>query len=134
MHINHLIVGSENVSKSVQFYCDFLGFRKTQDDPGAVGGQVLEHDQSELLILPFPKDRLPNPAHFAFEVYELIQFENLLAKAVSLKLSPRSQPARNSSPGPTEFFRGQHRYKIFYVYDPSGVNLEVMVKLSDSIK
>lgn len=83
MFINHLIVGSKDVSASTEFYCNFLGFKMLKDDPGAKGGQVLEHDESELLLIPFP----------------------------------------------SEFTRGHHKYKIFYVFDPSGVNLEVMVKL-----
>jgi catechol 2,3-dioxygenase-like lactoylglutathione lyase family enzyme len=103
MLINHLIVGANDVTISTKFYCDFLGFRITSDDPGAKDGQVLEHDKSELLIIPFPEDRLPNPAHFAFEVNDLNEFENLLSKAEKMNLSPRSMP--------------------------SGVNLEIMVKI-----
>jgi catechol 2,3-dioxygenase-like lactoylglutathione lyase family enzyme len=129
MTINHLIVGSQDVSASANFYCDFLGFRKISDDPGAEGGQVLEHDKSELLIIPFPKDRLPNPAHFAFEVDSVMEFENILAKAEQMNLSPRSMPPRDSERGPAEFSRGHQRYKVFYILDPSGVNLEVMTKV-----
>ena len=129
MTINHLIVGSQNVLASTEFYCDFLGFRKTTDDPGAEGGQVLEHIKSELLILPFSKERLPNPAHFAFEVDSMSEFERLLARAKEMSLSPRTMPPRDSSPGPNDFSRGSNRYRIFYVFDPSGTNLEIMVQL-----
>jgi catechol 2,3-dioxygenase-like lactoylglutathione lyase family enzyme len=128
MFINHLIVGSTDVPLSTQFYCDFLGFRKTSDDPGADGGQVLEHDRSEILIVPFPKERLPNPAHFAFEVKDMEKFDSLLSKAEKMGLLPRSMPPKNSARGSAEFMRGNHRYRIFYVFDPSGINLEIMVR------
>ncbi len=129
MVINHLIVGSGDVDASTNFYCELLGFRKTSDDPGAAGGQVLEHDRSELLIIPFPAEKMPNPAHFAFEVDDLDRFNDLLAHAEKMGLSPRSMPPRNSPLGPSEFLRGQNKYRIFYVFDPSGVNLEIMVKI-----
>jgi len=129
MIINHLIVGSQDVPASTQFYCEFLGFKTTDDDPGAKGGQVLEHDQCELLIIPFPQEKLPNPAHFAFEVSTLDEFKRVLQKAETMDLSPRSMPSKASAPGTTEFVRGKNKYQLFYVYDPSGVNLEVMVKL-----
>ena len=123
------MIGSENVTTSTQFYRDFLGFRKTDDDPGAPDGQVLEHDQSELLIIPFPKERLPNPNHFAVEVSTQTEFNTLLKKAEIMNLSPRSMPDRTSLPGPAEFSRSKNSYRIFYVTDPSGVILEIMVKL-----
>jgi RimJ/RimL family protein N-acetyltransferase/catechol 2,3-dioxygenase-like lactoylglutathione lyase family enzyme len=129
MIINHLIVGANDVPKSVEFYCKFLDFQKTPDDPGSQGGQVLENDKSELLIIPFPENRLPNPAHFAFEVNNIIKFDLLLQRAEAMGLSPRSMPPRDSEKGPTEFSRGDTRYKIFYIFDPSGVNVEVMVNL-----
>jgi catechol 2,3-dioxygenase-like lactoylglutathione lyase family enzyme len=119
MTINHIMIGSCDPESSVKFYSDFLGFRRTTDHPGAEGGAVLTHEASELLIIPFPKDRLPNPAHFAFEVNSLEQFTNLLTKAEGMGLAPRSQP----------FSRGPRKYRIFYVFDPSGVNLEVMVEI-----
>ena len=132
MIINHLIVGAKDVPKSVEFYCKFLGFQKTPDDPGSQGGQVLENDKSELLVIPFPENRLPNPAHFAFEVSNTNEFNLLLQRAEEMDLSPRSMPPRDSERGPTEFSRGNTRYKIFYIFDPSGVNVEVMVKLFES--
>ena len=78
MKINHFIIGSENVKKSTAFYCDLFGFQKVDDDPGADGGQVLHGEHSELLILPFKPERLPNPAHFAFEVEDIKKFETML--------------------------------------------------------
>ena len=129
MIINHLIVGASDVRVSTEFYCDLLGFKKTGDDPGSDGGQVLEHDECKLLIVLFPKERLPNPAHFAFEVSNVDEFNRLIEKANAMNLSPRSMPSSNSKRGPTEFSRGSHRYRIFYIFDPSGVNLEIMVKI-----
>ena len=129
MIINHLIVGSTDTAASVDFYCHFLGFKKTPDDPGAPGGQVLENDKSELLILPFPEHRLPNPAHFAFEVKDLNEFNTFLGRAEDMGLSPRSMPSKNSEKGPSELSRGNKNYRIFYVFDPSGINLEIMVHL-----
>ena len=129
MIINHLIVGSSDIPASLEFYCDFLGFKKTSDDPGAEGGQVLVRDRSELILIPTPKERLPNPIHFALEVDSLEEFENLLSKAQKMNLSPRSIPSKNSKSGASKFSRGRYQYKIFYVFDPLGVNLEIMVKV-----
>lgn len=129
MTINHLIVGSGDIVASIQFYCDFLEFRKLFDDPGAKGGQVLEHDGCELLLIPFPKERLPNPAHFAFEVDHIDKFNALLTRARQLGLAPRTEPPKDSAPGAGEFSRGSSRYRNFYVFDPSGSNVEVMVKI-----
>lgn len=129
MHVNHLIIGSADVAAATKFYCEFLGFEKSSDDPGAPGGQVLAHDKSELLLIPFLQERLPNPAHFAFEVDSLKEFDCLLERAEVMGLAPRSMPSRDSKRGATEFVRGSNKYRIFYVFDPSGVNLEVMVKI-----
>jgi len=129
MIINHLIIGSNDVEESTRFYCEFLEFTKSNDDPGAKGGQVLEQDKSELLIIPFLKEKLPNPAHFAFEVESIEKFNLLLSRAEKMGLSPRSMPPRNSQKGISKFTRGKNAYKIFYVFDPSGVNLEVMCKV-----
>jgi catechol 2,3-dioxygenase-like lactoylglutathione lyase family enzyme len=54
MKINHLVVGSSSVEKSVAFYCDLFGFEKVPDDPGRKGGQVLQGRECDLLILPDP--------------------------------------------------------------------------------
>lgn len=87
MKLSHLIVGASDVKKSTDFYCELLGFTRADDDPGRVGGQVLLHQECELLVLPFTDANLPNPAHFACE----------------------------------EVFLN------FYVADPAGSNVEVMV-------
>lgn len=129
MFINHLIVGSQDVPKTTEFYCELLGFKKSDDDPGAKGGQVLINDQCELLLIPFPKEKLPNPAHFAFEVNSIVEFKNILEKAKQMNLGPRTWPAKDSEKGTTIFKRGSSTYELFYLNDPNGVNLEVMVKV-----
>ena len=125
--VKYFIVGSENVKKSAAFYCDLFGFQKTEDDPGANGGQVLSGEHSELLILPFKSERLPNPVHFAFEIDDLKKFEEMLLVAESMGLEPRSEPSKDSRRGSGIFKRGTSSFKNFYVSDPSGSNVEVMV-------
>ncbi len=126
MKINHLIVGSSDVKKSTAFYCELFGFEKVSDDPGAVGGQVLHGTESDLLILPF-KANLPNPAHFAFEVSDVNRFKKILACAEEMGLEPRSEPARNSKLGFGQFKRASRTFLNFYVSDPSGSIIELMV-------
>lgn len=126
MKINHLIVGSSDVEKSTAFYCDLFGFEKVSDDPGAIGGQVLHGTESDLLILPF-KSNLPNPAHFAFEVDDINKFKKILARAEGMGLEPRSEPRRDSKRGFGEFNRAGQTFLNFYVSDPSGSNVELMV-------
>lgn len=89
----------------------------------------LINDHCELLLISFPQEKLPNPAHFAFEVPTEYEFQFYLSKAMEMNLNPRSWPAKDSAQGPNTFARGTSTYKIFYVFDPSGVNLEVMVKI-----
>lgn len=96
------------------------------DDPGSNGGQVLHGAQCDLLILPFERN-LPNPAHIAFEAESLAQFEQLLGRATQLQLEPRSEPERNAKAGAGKFQRGGHEFLNFYVFDPSGTNIEIMV-------
>ena len=129
MLINHLMIGAQDVAASVLFYCEFLGFRKTTDDPGSPGGMVLEQDACEILILPFAVDRLPNPKHFALEVSSMVEFERLFKSANEQNLKPRKMPSLKSDSGITEFPRGSYRYKIFYISDPTGVIVELMVKI-----
>jgi catechol 2,3-dioxygenase-like lactoylglutathione lyase family enzyme len=127
MKINHMIIGSANVKESTAFYCQLFGFQKTTDNPGAEGGQVLHGSGSELLILPFKQERLPNPSHFAFEANDIEEFEQILKTAEQMQLKPRSEPARNSKPGFGVFKRGDMTFKNFYVNDPSGSNVEALV-------
>jgi len=74
MIINHVLVGAKEFEKSAAFYSALLGFEKTRDDPGTQGGVVLAKDSCELLVIPFPENRLPNPTHFAFEVSTTAEF------------------------------------------------------------
>lgn len=114
---------SKDVEKTIAFYSDIFGFKTTTDDPGADGGQVLHGDGCDLLVIPFNSERLPNPAHFAFEVNTVAEFDELLNKAVTLGLELRSEPLKNSKPGFGFFKRGLTRFKNFYISDPSGFNV-----------
>ena len=126
MKINHLIVGSSDVEKSTAFYCDLFEFKKVSDDPGAKGGQVLHGTESDLLILPFT-NHLPNPAHFAFEVEDIDKFKKIFAHAEQMGLEPRTESARDSKRGFGEFKRAGRTFLNFYVSDPSGSIVELMV-------
>lgn len=126
MKVNHLILGSSDVQKSAAFYCELFGFQKTSDDPGEKGGQILHGEGCDINILPF-KSNLPNPFHFAFEVDSLKRFESVLVKATELGLKPRSQPSRSSEQGPGTHERNGRPFKNFYIEDPSGTLVELMV-------
>lgn len=126
MKVNHLILGSSDVQKSAAFYCELFDFQKTSDDPGEVGGQVIRGEECDINILPF-KSNLPNPFHFAFEVDSLKRFEAIVGKAWELGLKPRSSPSRSSQEGPGEHQRGGRTFKNFYIDDPSGTLVELMV-------
>ena len=127
--INHLMIGSAKPHVTSKFYEELFGFKKTEDDPGAKDGVVLTKDSVELLIIPFQPEKLPNPAHFAFEIRSKSKFKLILEKAIEMNLNPRTWPQKDSQPGTTEFKRGEFSYELFYVFDPSGVNLEIMVKV-----
>ena len=127
MKINHLIIGSNNVEKSADFYCELFGFKKTSDNPGAEGGQVIEGEESNILILPFGPQKLPSPVHLAFESKNESEFYRVFERAQGLGLVPRSDPSKNSKLGFGEFTRGLKTFKQFYVSDPSGINVELMV-------
>lgn len=133
MIINHVLVGAKEFEKSAAFYSALLGFEKTSDDPGTQGGVVLAKDSCELLVIPFPENRLPNPAHFAFEVSTTAKFDTIIKVAEQMGLSPRSTSSRDSIKGPSEFIRGNKDYKVFYVYDPSGINVEIMVRAETAL-
>lgn len=121
------------MEKSAEFYCSLLGFEKVADDPGKKGGQVLFATECEILLLPFAKDSLPNPVHFAFEVSSVLEFFGLLSKAEEFGLAPRSEPARDSRRGAGEFSRTGRTFRNFYVSDPAGSNVEVLVYIDNHI-
>jgi catechol 2,3-dioxygenase-like lactoylglutathione lyase family enzyme len=124
--INHFILGAADVQRSAAFYCDLFGFEKTSDDPGEVGGQVICGTSCDINILPF-ESNLPNPFHFAFEVGDLKIFEDILARASNMGLEPRSGPSRNSQRGPGKFERKGRNFRNFYINDPSGTLVELIV-------
>jgi catechol 2,3-dioxygenase-like lactoylglutathione lyase family enzyme len=126
MKVNHLILGSSDVQKSAAFYCELFSFEMTSDDPGEKGGQIIHGEECDINILPF-KENLPNPFHFAFEVESLKRFESIARKASELGLKPRSGPSRSSQDGPGEHKRNGRTFKNFYIDDPSGTLVELMV-------
>lgn len=129
MKVNHFIVGSADVQKSTEFYCGLFGFERTSDDPGEKGGQVIHGTNCDINILPF-KTNLPNPFHFAFEVSDISRFEVILGRASDLGLKPRSEPSRSSTLGSGEFHRNGHTFRNFYVNDPSGTLVELLVSIT----
>ena len=112
--------------QSTAFYCELFEFKKVSDDPGGDGGQVLHGTECDLLILPL-KANLPNPAHFAFEVSEVNRFKEILSRAEQMGLEPRAEPARNSKRGAGQFKRAVRTFLNFYISDPSGSNVELLV-------
>lgn len=126
MKVNHLILGSSDVQKSSAFYCELFSFKKTSDDPGEAGGQVIRGEECDINIIPF-ESNLPNPFHFAFEVESLKRFESIADKALELGLKPRSAPSRSTKDGPGEHKRNGRTFKNFYLDDPSGTLVELMV-------
>lgn len=126
MKINHLILGSSDVQKSAAFYCEIFDFQKTSDHPGEEGGQVIRGEECDINILRF-KSNLPNPFHFAFEVDSLKRFQSIMRRASELGLKPRAAPPRSSKDGPGEHKRSGRIFKNFYIDDPSGTLVELML-------
>ncbi len=90
-------------------------------------GSVMRHSNGfELMLVPFKKERLPNPQHLAFEV-DGDEFNSIHTKCLERHLPTRSEPSLQSPPGgPVTFKQGDCEYKHFYLLDPSGLNIEVM--------
>ncbi len=128
MKVNHFIVGTRDVGMSAEFYQSLFGMKVTSDISFTGEGKTLRLGDLEILLLPFEKENLPNPAHFALEVDSHAQFLAILGKAEAMGLAPRSMPPRDSEPGSGEVRNSGGNFKIFYVFDPGGSNLEVMVR------
>lgn len=58
---------------------------------------------------------------------DLSQFEQILDRAKKMGLEPRSEPPLNSRPGAGRFERAGKTFLNFYVLDPAGSNVELMV-------
>lgn len=129
MKINHIILGSDDVPTATEFYQKYLGFISTDENPGMKGGKVLEGKGTHLLLLPFKKEKLPNPFHFAFEADNREEFLAIYEQLVVDGLEPREWPARDSRRQIGKLTRGEEAFEIFYFFDPSGINLEVMLRV-----
>jgi catechol 2,3-dioxygenase-like lactoylglutathione lyase family enzyme len=130
MRVNHFIIGAVHIEESALFYCNVFGYHRTDTfvDTGTGNtGLVLRNGQSpELLIVPFSKERLPNPQHIAFEV-EDGEFDSILKNCQIRGIKTRSGPPLNwEQEGPSDFLQSGRKYLHFYICDPSNVNIEVM--------
>lgn len=128
MKIDHLILFTNNVEASTNFFCEIFGFQATDDDPGAKDGKVIHSDQSDIVILGASADRLPNPYHFAFEASSLKEFQSINEVAVARGLAPRTMPAKDSTPGIGSLARSDRTLSHFYVDAPSGTLVEVLYR------
>jgi hypothetical protein len=60
-------------------------------------------------------------------VDSLKKFESIVEKASELGLKLRAGPSSSSEFGPGEHKRNGHAFKNFYIDDPSGTLVELMV-------
>ncbi len=137
MRINHLIVGTDNLESSSQFYMklfDFIDDGVFVDTGSHLQGRVLtmltqDEHLFQLLLVPFGPEKLPNPQHIAFEV-DASKFEKIYQNSKKLGLKIRSQPALDSDEdtilGHLAF--AEYNYRNFYILDPANTNVEVMTK------
>lgn len=135
LRVNHLIIGTTDLSSSRHFYCQVFSFSSVGafgDTGSGKQGEILRlvdktrTEILDLLLVPFSLERLPSPQHLAFEV-DPKEFETIFSNANRLGHKIRSQPARNSPedvPGLLDV--GGVRFRNFYLLDPAGVNVEVM--------
>jgi catechol 2,3-dioxygenase-like lactoylglutathione lyase family enzyme len=132
MRINHLIIGARDAEISADFYCTILDYHRSGDfvDTGTKRtGIVLTHAEGpELLIVPFAVERLPSPQHLAMEVPQILA-DRIAAACNTTGIKLRSQAALDSpNQGSTVIEQSGVRYTHFYFCDPSGLNIEIMVR------
>jgi len=130
MIINHLIIGASNAEESADFYSRILGFQReatfTDTGTGAEGVVLNRANGPQLLIVPFASTRLPNPQHIAFEVDHDL-FESIYSSCRAQGLRTRAAPPLNWAEEGIGFLDSSGKqYRIFYVVDPSNVNVEIM--------
>jgi len=132
MRVNHLIIGCDDVEKSLVFYeviLDFTPLDIFMDTGTRREGRILvkaQTDELELLLVPFVEERLPSPQHIAFEV-DSTEFDAILARAQDKKMNIRAMPPLDcqiKGVGTTEV-RGKN-FERFYLLDPARVNVEIM--------
>jgi catechol 2,3-dioxygenase-like lactoylglutathione lyase family enzyme len=133
MKVNHLIIGASNVLESVEFYSNLFKFEPVDsfiDTGTGKQGEVLNLISDghflQLLIVPFGNERLPNPQHIAFEVNKE-SFKSIYERAITLKIPLRKNPPLDdNAQGIGELNSTFCTYNIFYVTDPSKINVEIM--------
>lgn len=130
MRIHHLIIGTEELQASVQFYTNLLGFSDEGsfiDTANGKEGRILGSPEGlQLLLVPYPPERLPNPRHLAFEV-ATNQLDAIYQKAKAMGLKIRAESPRDfPHEGIGKLEAGGKSYRNFYVFDPAGANLEIL--------
>jgi catechol 2,3-dioxygenase-like lactoylglutathione lyase family enzyme len=136
MRVNHIIIGCKNVAQSAAFYESLFGFHVSQsfiDTGTGREGTVMHLDANgadlDLLLVPFEDVRLPSPQHVAFEVANERMFQSLLSAASGKGLQIRPEPSlKCEKSGIGTLAIHNKNYRLFYVLDPSGVNVEVMLR------
>ena len=139
MKIDHVIIGTNNYEKSVNFYKEILFFKEYEkfiDTGTGVEGTILVSQNSEddlkLLIVPFDSHRIPNPQHIAFQVQDT-EFELIYTKAESLGFKIRSQPSLKSEEKGIGFLESNgNKYRNFYILDPANINIEILIKVKEN--
>ncbi len=139
MRVNHLIIGCRDVFESASFYKDLFGFSQagefTDTGTGMVGlilhRRDSDADDLDLMLVPFKHERLPNPQHVALETDEQT-FNRSFETATSKGLKIRAEPSLKSEVyGIGRLDIHDRSYRIFYVLDPGGVNVELMTKVKE---
>ena len=140
MIIDHIIIGTDNFDKSVKFYKEILlfleGDKFIDTGTGVEGVILISNDVNadlKILIVPFEKQRIPNPQHVAFRV-EKDEFNSIYERAKSLGLKIRAKPPLNCEEEGIGFLEyNGNRYKNFYILDPAKINIEILLNINEEI-
>lgn len=144
LRVNHLIIGappSVAVEEVTEFYQQLLGFAALGDfvdSRSSLKGKIVGFGPAgrfdkevlvpgfHILVIPMETERLPNPQHFALEVSPT-DFDHLWQRVQQMHLPVRSLPSLVAPPSqvPGTLEMGPYSYRLFYVVDPAGVNLEI---------
>src|SRR5262249_6029778 len=126
----------EELAVAESFYREILGFRAGEafiDTGTGARGRVMEHHSAsgaviELLLVPFDRERLPNPQHIAFETQSEALHTAIFDRAKAAGMHVRAVAALHSKKtGMGELTVRGRSYRNFYLLDPSsGTNIEVM--------
>lgn len=113
MNLNHIHLGTENLSKSVEFYSSIFGFKKKFDhEPG-----IFLENSSGFLIAIDPVDEIPQfPSWFhfgfcieteseVFEIYKIVKEKNVTISR--------------------DMMNQKDEFASFFILDPDGYKIEV---------